>query len=58
MYQVFTGDRTWMELDDQRMEERIKTSQGVRGWQVNTTMILHFDILGIMYKVNIVSLYI
>ena len=58
MYQVFTGDRTWMELDDQRMKERIKTSQGVRGWQVNTAMILHFDIFGIMYKVNIVSLYI
>lgn len=47
-----------MELDDQRMKERIKASQGVRGWQVNTAMILRFDIFGIMYKVNIVSLYI
>lgn len=46
-----------MELDDQRMKERIKTSQGVRGWQVNTTMTLHVDIFGIMYS-YIFSLYI
>lgn len=44
------GGRTRMELDDQRMKERIKTSQGVREWQVNTTMTLLVDIFGIIYS--------